>query len=144
MDTYREVVSPRPAEGSDNVISLIRQLTEQAAQLAQQQAELIRAEVSESVNGLKLGVASMAGAAVVAIAGLGVLLMGLAYALAEVIDLWAATLIVAAVTLLIAFLMFMSGRKKMASASFDIERSRRTIARAPSAVTGHADGIGHS
>ena len=144
MDYDRDVISARPAESGDTVISLIRQLTEQAAQLAQQQAELIRAEVSESVNGLKLGVASMAGAAVVAIAGLGVLLMGLAYALAEVMELWAATLIVAVATLLLALVMFMSGRKKMTAANFDVERSRRTIARAPSAVTGHADGIGRS
>jgi hypothetical protein len=143
MDDIREGVRHKQTEGGDTVVSLLRQLTEQGTHLAHQQAELIRAEVSESVNNVKQGVGSMAGAAVVGIAGLGVLLMGLAFTLAEVMDLWLATLIVAAVTLLVALLMFLAGRKKMQSNTFDLDRSRRTLKRAPSAVTSHAEGAGN-
>ncbi len=131
--------SPQPA-GGDSIVSLIHRLTEQGAHLAQQHADLLRAEVRETVTGLKQGVAAMAGAAVVAIAGLGVLLMGLAYALAEVMDLWLATVIVALVTLLVAFLMFLAGRKRMPAGSLDLHRSRETIQRAPAAITGHTEG----
>jgi hypothetical protein len=80
----------------------------------------------------------MAGAAVVAIAGLGVLLMGVSFLLARAMPLWAATLIVAAATMIVAFAMFAVGRKKMQHSSMNMDRTRHTLERAPSAMTGNA------
>ena len=131
------------SDGSESITSLIRHLTEQGAHLAHQQTELIRAEVHEGLSEVKQGVASMAGAAVVGIAGLGVLLMGIAYGLAELMELWIATLIVAAGALLLALVLFLAGRKKMQSSSLSVERTRRTLERAPTAVTGQANGAAH-
>jgi len=116
MSDTRSPFNFRPAaDGQESIPDLLRQLADQGSHLAQQQVSLVQAEVRESVNDLKLAVGAMAGAAVVGIAGLGVLLMGLSYLLAEAMELWLATLIVAGTTLLGAFLLFLAGRKKMAA-----------------------------
>lgn len=126
--------------GSDESIpELLRRLADQGSHLAQQQAKLVEAEVRSSVNDLKEAAGAMAGAAVVGIAGLGVLLMGLSFLLGEVMELWLATLIVAVATLAGAYAMFAAGRKKLQSSSLDVERTRRTLERAPGAISGHAD-----
>lgn len=126
--------------GSDESIpELLRRLADQGSHLAQQQAKLVEAEVRSSVNDLKEAAGAMAGAAVVGIAGLGVLLMGLSFLLGEVMELWLATLIVAAATLAGAYAMFAAGRKKLQSSSLDAERTRRTLERAPGAISGHKD-----
>ena len=128
----------------DTIPTLLRNLADQGSHLAQQQANLIKAEVNDSVSGLKLAVGAMAGAAIVGIAGLGVLLMALAYLLAEAVDLWLATLIVAAVTLLAAYVLFRSGQKKIENSALSVDRTKRTLERAPTAVSGHSnEGVSH-
>ena len=140
MSDTRSAFGFDPAERKETIPDLVRQLTEQGSHLAQQQVSLVQAEVRDSINDLRVGAGAMAGAAVVGIAGLGVLLMGLAYLLDEVMQLWLATLIVAAATLVVAYVMFASGKKKMQSNSMSVERTRRTLERAPSAIAGHKDG----
>ena len=127
----------RERERDESIPDLIRRLTDQGSHLAHQQAELIQAEVRSAINDMKEAVGAMAGAAVLGIAGLGVLLMGISFLLGEVMELWLATLIVAVATLAGAYAMFSGGQKKLHSSSMSAERSRRTIERAPSAITGH-------
>jgi len=127
--------------GNESVPDLIRRLTEQGSHLAQQQMRLIEAEVRSSVTDIKEAAGAMAGAAVVGIAGLGVLLMGLSFLLAEAMELWLATLIVAAATLAGAYALFAAGKKKLQSSSMSAERTRRTLERAPSAISGNEDSI---
>lgn len=123
----------------EGIPELLRRLADQGSHLAQQQAKLVQAEVQSSVDDLKQSAGAMAGAAVLGIAGLGVLLMGLAFLLGEAMPLWLATLIVAAATLAGAYAMFVAGQKKLQSSSLTAERSRRTIERAPSAVSGNTN-----
>jgi hypothetical protein len=130
MSDTRSAFGFDPAERKETIPDLVRRLTEQGSHLAQQQVSLVQAEVRDSINDLRVGAGAMAGAAVVGIAGLGVLLMGLAYLLDEVMQLWLATLIVAAATLVVAYVMVASG-KKMQSNSMSVERTRRTLERAP-------------
>ena len=120
----------------ESIPELLRRLIDQGTHLAEKQAQLVQAEVRESVNDMKMAAGAMAGAAVVGIAGLGVLLMGLAFLLAQVMSLPLATLLVAAATLIGAYALYEGGRKKLQSSTFDIERTRRTIERAPDAITG--------
>ena len=124
------------SSGGDRLPDLVRRLTEQGSHLAQQQMRLIEGEVRSSVTDIKEAAAAMAGAAVVGIAGLGVLLMGLSFLLAEATELWMATLIVAAATLAGAYAMFIAGKKKLQSSSMTADRTRRTLERAPSAISG--------
>ncbi len=132
-------VTAAPAKsGSDgNIVDLLRELIGQGTHLAEQQLQLIKAEVRESTSDLKIAVGGMLGAAVVGIAGLGVLLMAFAYLLADAIDnLGLATLIVGGVTVLIAFILYRSAAAKMAATNLAPDRTQRTLQRTPDAVRG--------
>lgn len=123
--------------GGDNVVELLKQLLGQGSHLAEQQLALIKAEVRESTAELKTAVGAMAGAAVVGLAGLGVLLMGIAYLLGDAIDNTPlATLIVGAAALLVAYLLYRSGAEKMKATHLSPERTQRTLQRTPDAVRG--------
>jgi hypothetical protein len=122
----------------DNLADLVRQLTHQGTHLAEQQLNLVKAEVRESVGEVKTAVGSMAGAAVVGIAGLGVTLMGLAYLLGDAIDNTPlATLIVGLATLALAYVLYSAGAKKMSSAHLSPDRTVRTLERTPDAARGN-------
>lgn len=124
-------------EGSDNLVDLVRQLTQQGSHLAEQQLSLVKAEVRESVGEVKVAVGSLAGAAVVGIAGLGVALMGIAFLITSLIEnVGLATLLVGAVTLLVAYILYSAGKKKMQAAELSPDRSRRTMERTIDAARG--------
>ena len=136
MSDSRSAFGFEQSERRETIPDLVRHLTEQGAHLAQQQANLVQAEIRSGVNDVKQAAGAMVGAAVVGLAGLGVLLMGLSYLLAEAMELWLATLIVAVVTLGIAYAMFAAGRKKLQNGSLNVERTRGTLERAPAAMSG--------
>jgi hypothetical protein len=141
MSDTRSAFGFEQSERRDTIPDLIRQLTEQGTHLAQQQANLVQAEIRSGVNDMKAAAGAMAGAAVVGLAGLGVTLMGVAYLLAEAMELWLATLIVGLVTLGIAYAMFAGGKKKLQSSSLSVDRTRRTVERAPGAISGHQNEV---
>jgi len=130
---------PATARQSDESIpELLHDLVSQGGQLAEQQTRLVQAEVRSAAKQMTAAVGAMAGAGIVAIAALGVFLMGLSYLLATAIPLWAATLIVAVVTMGVAFAMFAAGKRKIEhNDALGMERTRETIERAPSAITGN-------
>lgn len=134
-----DVRQPDAAHGAgENLADLIRQLTHQGTHLAEQQLNLVKAEVRESANEMKVAVGSMAGAAVVGIAGLGVTLMGLGFLLGQAIHHTAlATLIVGVVTLVVAFIMYRGGSSKLRAANLTPDRTVRTLERTPDAATGN-------
>ena len=140
--TAATVIDPAPfesgqQEGGESLLDLIRQLTQQGSRLADQQLQLVKAEIRESASDVKAAVGGMLGAAVVGISGLGVLLMGLAYLLGDILEnTWAGTLIVGAVTLIVAYLMYSAASKKMNAAHLSPDRSIRTLERTPDAVRG--------
>ena len=128
--------APEPS-GSDYIVDLLRDLVGQGTHLAYQQLSLIKAEVRESAADVKTAVGGLVGAAVVGIAGLGVVLMGLAYLLAEAIDdLGLATLIVGAATLVLAYLLYRSAAAKMSATQLAPDRTQRTLQCTPDAVRG--------
>ncbi len=127
---------PTPA-GGDNIVDLLRDLVGQGTHLADQQLSLIKAEVRESAGDVKAAVGGVVGAAVVGISGLGVVLMGLAYLLADAIDnLGLATLIVGAVTLVLAYILYRGAASKMNATHLAPDRTQRTLQRTPDAVRG--------
>ena len=128
--------APEPS-GGDNIVDLLRDLVGQGTHLADQQLSLIKAEVRESAADVKTAVGGLVGAAVVGIAGLGVVLMGLAYVLADAIGkLGLATLIVGAVTLVLAYVLYRGAASKMNATHLAPDRSQRTLQRTPDAVRG--------
>jgi len=135
--TARSPGSTAPAGGGDNVVDLLRTLVGQGTHLADQQLQLIKAEVREAGSDIKTAGATFVGAAVVGISGLGVTLMGFAYLLAKAIDdLALATLIVGGVTLAIGYIMYRSALSGLNSTSLSPERSERTLQRTPNALRG--------
>ena len=133
------VVHPAPqASGDENIVALLKQLAGQGSHLAEQQLNLIKAEIREATTDLKIAAGGMAGAAVVGIAGLGVVLMGLAYLLGDAIDnLGLATLIVGLATLGLAFLLYKGAAKKMSTAHLAPDRTQRTLQRTPDVARGN-------
>ena len=135
----RPHLSTAASNGSEdpNIVDLVGRLTQQGAHLAREQVNLMQAEVREAAQDLKAAIAAMAVAAVVGIAGLGVFLMGIAYFVADALDSLAlGTTVVGAATLLIALILYMSGRKKVGSAHLVPERSIETIQDTPAVATG--------
>lgn len=138
-NTYRQA-RPSPglvSGGSDNVVDLLKQLAGQGSHLAEQQLALIKAEIRESTAEVKAAVGAMAGAAVVGLAGLGVLLMGVAYLLGDAIhNTPLATVIVGLATLGLAYALYTGGARKMRATNLAPERTQRTLQRTPDAVRG--------
>ena len=127
----------KASAGGENVVDLVRQLAGQGSHLAEQQLSLVKAEIREATTDLKAAVGAMAGAAVVGIAGLGVVLMGLAYLLGDAIEnVGLGTLIVGIAALVIAYLLYAAGSKKLGAAHLSPERSQRTLARTPDIARG--------
>ena len=133
--TARSTTAPPPT--GDNVVDLLRTLIGQGTHLADQQLQLIKAEVRESTGDIRSAVSGFAGAAVVGISGLGVTLLGLAYLLAKAIDdLALATLIVGLVALAIGYFMSRKAASSLSRAILSPERSERTLQRTPDALRG--------
>jgi hypothetical protein len=128
-------------EEGESIPDLLRTLVHQGSRLAEQQSRLVRAEVRSAVGDLTASAGAMAGAAVLGIAGLGVVLMGLSFLVAQVMPVWLATLIVGVAALLGAYAMFAAGKKKIESSSLSMERTRHTIERAPTAMSGNANEV---
>ncbi|HET7604562.1 MAG TPA: phage holin family protein [Sphingomicrobium sp.] len=120
---------------SESVPDLIRDLVHQGSHLADKQVELVQAEMRSAVGDLKESTAAMAGAAVLGISGIGVTLMGLAFLLDLAMPLWLGTLIVGVAALVGAYAMFKGAQEKLRSNSMTMDRTRRTLERAPSAIT---------
>jgi hypothetical protein len=140
-DLPRTPLTPgqRPDDGGEdrNIVDLLGRLTQQGTHLAREQVSLIKAEIRETGNDVKAAVAAMAVAAVVGIAGLGVLLMGIAYLVGDAIDnLALGTILVGIATLAVAFVLYLSGRKKAGAAHLAPERSIETLSDTPAAATG--------
>lgn len=129
--------TPTRSSGSDNVVDLLRDLIGQGSHLAEQQLSLIKAEVRESTSDVKTAAGAFVGAAVVGTAGLGVVLMGLAYLLGDAIEnVGLATLIVGVATLVLAYVLYQSASAKMSATNLAPDRSQRTLQRTPDAVRG--------
>lgn len=127
----------RDPRTDDNVVDLLGRLTSQSAHLAQQQVNLVQAEMRESVADIQKAIASLMGAAVFGIAGLGVTLMGIAYLIGDAIgDRDLATLLVGIATLIIAGILHAVARGKMKQSNLRPERTIDTVERTPDAARG--------
>lgn len=140
MTREAKPIPVKPVAEDDGIVDLLHQLTHQGSHLAQQQVELIKAEVKSSIDDVMLAIGAMAGAIIVGIAGLGVVLMGLAYLLGQSMPVWLAQLIVGLGAMLVALLMYLRGRKKMSASSLAPDATQDTLVRAPHAMSGNSSG----
>lgn len=141
------VATDHPARADDpTIIDLVSRLTQQGAHLAKEQVNLMQAEVRVAADDIKAAIAALAAAVVFGVAGLGVLLMGIAYLVGDALDnLALGTIIVGSATLVVAGILYASGKTKAASADLTPDRTIASIADDPAAVAGtlHNSGERH-
>lgn len=109
--------------GGDSIADLIRNLATDLSALLGKEIQLAKAEVGESVTDVKTAVGAIATGAVVAIAGLVVLLFSAVYGLSNVVEPWLAALIVGGAALLVGFMMVGAAKKKMSAESLVPDRT---------------------
>jgi uncharacterized protein (DUF697 family) len=124
-------------QDSEGIPQLLSDLVQQGTHLAEQQTRLVEAEVRSAMTDVKESVAAMAGAAVLGIASIGVFLMAISFLLARVMPTWLGTLVVAVVSMGVAYAMYAAGQKKLQSRSMTLGRTRHTMERAPAAFSGN-------
>lgn len=109
---------------SSTVPHLLRQLTSEVTTLFSKEVSLARAEVRETVHGVKTGVISLLTGSIVLLAGVIVLLMAAVYGLATTMQLWTAALIVGGAVTLVGLIMVASGKNKLDA---DALKPHRTV-----------------
>jgi len=120
-----ERMGPRNIEARDyeSTPSLLRRLVDDIGMLFAQEVELLKAETSRSIGGMKAATVSIAMGGAVLFLGLLFLLLAAVYGLSNVVDPWLAALIVGGVVTLIGAIMLATGRSKLEPASMTPSRT---------------------
>lgn len=106
---------------------LVGGVAEDARDLVRGEVALARAEVEQKVDRITAGVISLVGAMLLAYAGLIIVLMAAAQALARVIPDWAASLVIGAVVLVIGMVLALSARTALAPTGMVPDRTVRNV-----------------
>ena len=101
-----------PVQEDSSIGGLLRQLGREIPSLMTKELALLKAEAKESVRTTKEGVAAVSTGGAVMMAGLIIVLLAAVYALSNVIEPWAAALLVGVVAMVIGFMMVKAGQKK--------------------------------
>ncbi len=120
-----------------SVGGLLRQLTREVPSLFTKELALAKAELTESLNATKAGVASVATGGAVLLGGFIVLLMAAVYGLSLFMQQWLAALIVGVVVMVIGAVMVSAGKKKFEASSFRPERTIQSMNKDKEAVREH-------
>ncbi|PZR53550.1 phage holin family protein [Xylanimonas oleitrophica] len=126
--------APQPTLGK-----LFEQLSEQATRLVRSEIALAKAELTSKAKASGIGAGLLAGAAVIVLYAVGVLIWAAVIGLAEAWPLWLSALVVGVVMLLLAGVLAMLGVrtfKKVASKPETIDRVKDDIATVKGAVKG--------
>lgn len=122
---------PAPAgshgHGSESISDLIRHLATDLSSLIGKEIELGKSEMRESVSEVKTAVGAIATGAVIAAAGVLVLLMSAVYGLSIILAPWLAALIVGAAALLVGYVMVSSAKKQMSASSMAPDRTMASV-----------------
>jgi Putative Actinobacterial Holin-X, holin superfamily III len=95
---------------------LLRDLSNDTATLVRQEMQLARAELAERAKPVGVSAASFGGTALLGFGAFGAATACLIAALALAIPTWAAALIVAAIYGIVAYVLMLNGKKKLAEA----------------------------
>ena len=111
---------PRPETGpaaEPTVAQLIQQVTEESSRLVRTELKLAQAEMTEKAKTAGIGLGAFGAAGILALYGVGCLILTGVYALSLVLPAWAAALIVGAVVLAVAGVAALVGKKKVSEAT---------------------------
>lgn len=125
----RERSSADAVESRESIPVMIRGLASDLSTLFSKEILLAKAEVREAASHLKAAISTMAMGAVLAMAGVVVLLLAAVAGLNNVLDLWLSALIVGLAALLVGFIMIKSASKKIEPAALIPERAIESVQR---------------
>ena len=109
--------TPGPQIGEDPTLgALVNNLTTQIPDLIRNEIRLAQAEVAQKGKAAGIGIGMFSAAGLLAFYGLAVLIATAILALALVLDAWLAALIIGVVLLVIAGIVALVGKKKVAEA----------------------------
>lgn len=106
---------------------LVGGVAEDARDLVRGEVALARAEVEQKVDRVTAGVISLFGAMMLAYAGLVIVLIAAAQALARVIPDWAASLIVGVIVLVIGTILAIAARRALSPSGMVPDRTVRNV-----------------
>ena len=125
--------NPTP-ENETSAVGLIRQLAHEVPALLTKELALAKAEIKETVETAKAGVAAVGMGAIVMLAGLIIVLLAAVYALANIMQPWLAALIVGAVAMVVGFIMIQSGKKQFDADNLTPERTVNSLQKDKDAI----------
>jgi len=100
---------PRPTPRKRSLVELVTSIPTLVSDLVTREIDLLKAEMTAKVKALGVGAGLIAGALVILLGMLGVLLTAAILALSEIMPGWLAALLVAAVLLIIAVIIGLIG-----------------------------------
>jgi hypothetical protein len=108
--------TPGPTGTKRSLLTLLSDLPTMVTDLVQREIELVKTEVTEKLRALGKGSGLLAGAAIVVLFMIGVLLTSAVLALSLVMPGWAAALVVAAFLLIVAVVLGLIGYRVLKKA----------------------------
>ena len=114
-------------ESRASLRDLVGEVADDARDLVRGEIALARAEVDQKVERVITGVISLVGAMLLAYAGLIIVLIAAAQAVARSVPDWAASLIIGSVVLVIGMVMALIARKALAPSAMLPKRTIRNV-----------------
>ena len=121
----------------ESIPHLIKDLATDVSTLVGKEIQLAKSEAREAAADVKTAVGAIATGAVMAMAGLVILLMSAVYGLSNVVAPWLAALIVGSAALLIGFIMVKGAQKKMSASSLAPDRTLDSVKKDTQTLTRH-------
>ncbi|KFE50174.1 phage holin family protein [Pseudomonas syringae] len=125
--------NPTP-ENETSALGLIRQLAHEVPALLSKELALAKAEIKQTVETAKAGIAAVGVGAIVMLAGLIIVLLSAVYALATIMQPWLAALIVGVVAMVVGFIMIQSGKKQFDASNLTPERTVNSLQKDKDAI----------
>ncbi|HEY5786606.1 MAG TPA: YhjD/YihY/BrkB family envelope integrity protein, partial [Microlunatus sp.] len=109
--------TPATAPPDDSIAALITQVTEESSRLVRTELKLAQVEMTEKAKTAGIGLGAFGVAGVLALFGVGCLIVTAIFALALVLPTWAAALIVGVLVFAVAGVAALIGKKKVTEAT---------------------------
>lgn len=117
-----------PTTGSERSLGdLFRELADETRMLVRQEFQLAKVEVREIAREASRNMGMAAAGGFVAYAGFVVLVVGLAFLLANVMPVWLSFSLVGLVVLLVGYALFRSGQHGLQETDFRLERTTESL-----------------
>lgn len=109
------------------ISGLLRELSEETAAYVQAEVTLARREASEKIEQVRTGAIQIAASAVILGLGLWALTAALIWGLGTALPMWAASLIVGTLVLLVGGIVLMVGKQRISRERLEPERTMRSL-----------------